>query len=166
MRLLPLITVALLLAFLAPAYAVDAPDNSDQAKHDKEVIEKISHIVHDHMAGAMVSNGHIITDDEAKKLKYPLIPYEERKQVVIVGQLSGLAKLCGLDWKSENYLPLMSALRVQHKDWTDYQFAYAGMLHGLSMELGQRGLDAAKVCTDSTKQKLKQSMIFKDASGK
>ena len=163
MRFLPLIIILWLLAVSPLVHAADA----DKAAQDKqvEVIENISRVVQDHMAGAMIEDGHIITEDEAKKLKYPLIPFEERKQVVIVGEISGLAALCGLDWKMGNYLPLMSALRGKHKGWTDYQYAYASMLHGASMQIAQRGLDAQKICTDGTITKLKKNMIFQQANG-
>lgn len=125
-RILPCFFIMVLLLTLSlNVMAQDIPDSS---------IERFSRLVHDHMAGLVIGDNHLITDAEAKALPYPLLPYELRKDIIVRGHISGFAKLCGLDWEGRNFEPYTDSLRTMKPPLNDYQMAFAIMLHGLSMQ--------------------------------
>ncbi|MDB5492331.1 MAG: hypothetical protein JWO78_2180 [Micavibrio sp.] len=127
-----------------------------QLQLPREAVENVSRSVHDHMAGAMISNDHIITEDEAKKLQYPLLPYDLREELIKLGSLSGMAQWCGLDWKKRNFFPLMAGLRSK-KIYNDYQLAYAGMLHG-HMQSVLLKTQEGKICDDAIKANIDKNL--------
>ena len=124
----------------------------------KEGVEEFSRLVHDNMAGAMIGDGHLITEEEAQGLEYPLLPYELRQDIIIRGHLSGFAKICGLDWAGRSFEPFMDGLRAMTPKPDDYQMAFAGMLHGLSMENAVQSRKD-KPCTDEEKARFETQML-------
>lgn len=145
-------------AFLMAALLLVYPMGATAQQLPEEAVEQFSRLVHDNMAGAMVGNNHIITEAEAKALEYPLFPYEMREQIIIRGHLSGFAKACGLDWAKRSFEPFMMGLRSGDPKPTDYQMAFAGMLHGLSMENAIQSKKDSE-CTAEEKARLDAGML-------
>ena len=133
-----------LLADLSPATAQTLP---------RQEVETVARYVHQHMAGMMVGDGHIVTEEEASRLKYPLVPYQIIEATIIRGTISGMAEACKMDWKDHFYLPYMNAIRRAHRDWNDYQFAYVGALHGASMNSGAKAVSQTP-CSEDLKARL------------
>ena len=132
-----------------------------QAQHvPKENVEQISKFVFDHMAEAQLSDGTIVGTERAATLEYPLLPYEVREMLIIKGTFSGLAEVCGLNWEEKNYIPLMTAIR-NNEEFNDYQIAYAGMLHGASMEGGKQTMQLQTPCTDEVIKAISDNMLQK-----
>lgn len=142
----------LLLSFSMPSLAAEIP---------QEAVEKLSKAVHEGMADAKLPDGTLIGKEQAAKLKYPLIPFQDREGIIITGHFSGFAEKCGLDWKGNNFQPLMTALRYQHKDWSDIQFAYAGMLHGASMQSAVNS-KIGQTCPDEFRKKVSNNLIVSE----
>jgi len=116
-------------------------------------IYRLSREAHNILANAKLSDGSLIGEERAKTLVYPLIPDELIDLVVKRGYLSGFAAGCGLDWEKGFFLPTMSFVHQKHKDYNDFQFAYVGMLHGLSMGEAEKSLEKTP-CDDALKKKL------------
>lgn len=123
----------------------------------KEMVEKLSKLAYDGFLSVKNNEGQtIVKPEDAKKLKHPLISYEEREMAVVRGTMSGLAKWCGLKWEKDFFIPYVASLRVEHKDkWTEHQFAYAEVLHGASMAVAENGKDGEK-CSDTEKKRLSE----------
>jgi hypothetical protein len=132
------------------------PDRAFAADTMRDAVEELSKTVHEHMAGGMVSGDHIITEEEAAALEYPLLPYELRKNTIIVGHLSGFAEWCGLDWKETSFMPLMTSLR-KTKLYNDYQLAFAGMLHGTGKQ-NAIGSKKGQICTPQDKEMIQKQL--------
>ncbi len=123
-----------------------------------EHVESISRMVFDHMAEAQISDGTLIGKERAAKLPYPLLPYEVRELMIVKGTISGMAEACKLDWLELNFKPLMMALRAENQ-YNDYQLAYAGMLHGVSMNGGEVMAKQHTPCSDDMKKSISDNMI-------
>jgi len=130
---------------------------SAESKLPQEMVETWSHLVHDNMAGGMIGDGHIITEEEAAKLEYPLLPYELRERIIIIGHLSGFAKWCGLDWENGSFFPLMVNLR-KAGTYNDYQLAFAGLLHGLAQANAERS-KKDETCPEADRAKYEKKLI-------
>jgi len=63
-----------------------------------------------------------------------------------------------MDWQERSFVPFMKAMREKHKDWNDYQFAYIGVLHGISMGSAERAVTQIKdSCNAKNKASLEES---------
>lgn len=124
----------------------------------QESVERLSKAVYEKMEGTMLPNGELITKEEAASLEYPVIPYDDRERIIIVGHVSGFAKWCGLNWDEENFEPFMKHLRQRYADWSGAQFAYAAMLHGASMKNAERSRKDEE-CTDDFRAKVSKNLI-------
>lgn len=124
-------------------------------KPPKELVEDLSKRAYDGLIAVKNAEGeHIVKPEDAKKLKHPMISYEEREMAVARGYLSGSAHWCGLDWAKDYFKPYMNALQKEHgKKWTPYQYAYAEVLHGLSMSVAEQGKKDEK-CSDTEKKRI------------
>lgn len=78
---------------------------------------------------AKLSNGkHVQPDNEAERSKLP-ISKATADHVISVGELSGVAEWCGLNWQS-HFLSLTAKARQQL--FNDKQVAFIGLLHGVA----------------------------------
>jgi len=92
----------------------------------------------------------------------PIVPKndEDRKTIPIsssvvdhainVGEMSGMAKWCGLDWQP-NYRALTSYARKQKM--TDKQVAFISVLHGASLQIIVSAMKS-KTCEKEDKEKI------------
>ena len=131
-------------AAISPAFADEKPP--------KELVEKLSRAAHDALIQIKNPEGQpIVKPEEAKKLVYPLVSFEEREMAVARGYLSGTAKWCGLSWGKDYFKPYQDSLKKEHgKNWTPYQYAYTEMLHGLSMGIAEKTKGKEK-CSEAEK---------------
>jgi hypothetical protein len=70
--------------------------------------------------------------------------------------LSGVGKVCGVDWQKRNFEPMMSSLRA--RGLNERQVAVAGALHGFGMALAERG---SGQCSNEQRQQIQQALDFK-----
>ncbi len=153
-------TVLSVFAFLLIAvmpFAVGAQEERP-LRFTKEEIDDVALPAHNNLAGAKISNGELIGEERAKTLKYPLLPYDLMEFIIIRGTLAGFAEHCGLDARERFYAPLMQGLRAKQKDFTDYQWAFVGMLHGVSMGSAAQSAKASP-CDDEMKQNLEKAAL-------
>lgn len=119
----------------------------------RAAVEELARAAHDALPNAKIGNGELIGAERAKTLVYPLIPFETIEFVVLRGHIAGFAAHCGLDWQNKYYGPLMSFLRSREKTYTEYQWAYVGLLHGVSMGTAEKTMEG-KPCPPEMKDNL------------
>lgn len=121
----------------------------------KEMVEDLSKMAYDGLLTVKNAEGQtIVKPEDAKKLKHPMISYEEREMAVVRGNMSGLAKWCGLKWQKDFFIPYMTSLRKEYNGkWTEHQFAYAEVLHGVAMAVAEKGKEGEK-CSSAEKKRL------------
>lgn len=105
------------------------------SKPPKELVERVSKLAHEGFLSVKNAEGQtVVKPEDAKKLKYPIIPYDAREMAVARGYLSESAKWCGLNWQKDFFEPYIKALQLEHKKkWTPHQYAYAEVIHGVAM---------------------------------
>ena len=119
------------------------------------------------MRDFMVAHMDMLTCEGATKACAPAGPNEtpsslvsdaDAEAIVKRGVLDGFAEICGLDWTSRSYLPMMQSWRKLGR--ADRQVAVMGGLHGLAQG---RIVDAkpAPVCPDSMKASIDAQLDFK-----
>lgn len=142
--------LALLVAGVLPAQAA-----SSDGKPPKELVEQISKAAHQGFLTVKNAEGQtIVKAEDAKKLKYPIIPFAEREMAVARGYLSESAKWCGLDWQKDYFAPYVKALQVEHKkNWTPHQYAYAEVVHGVAMGAAAQDHKGEK-CSPAEKKRI------------
>lgn len=146
-----LLVFALFLISLPPAHAQDAA----QTAMPREAVEALARQAHDLLPQAKIGAGEgvLIGEAKAKELQYPLVPYGMIEFMITRGHLAGFAAHCGMDWQKQFYSPLMSFLRARETSYTDYQWAYVGILHGVAMGSAEANMKG-KPCPDDMKARL------------
>ncbi|MFA5591826.1 MAG: hypothetical protein WC989_00740 [Micavibrio sp.] len=142
-----------LAAFLAAGLAF--PSHADDGKPPKELVEELSKKAHEGFLSVKNPEGELVVKPaDAKKLKYPIVNYEEREMAVARGYLSGTAHWCGLDWAKDYFKPYMKSLQLEHgKKWTPHQYAYVELLHGVAMAVAENGKKGQK-CGAAEKKRI------------
>ena len=80
----------------------------------------------------------------------------EKARVQKQGELSGMAQVCGLNWRALSFRPMMSYWRRSGK--SEQELALIGMLHGAAQGYFAAG---ASVCTNEMRRKIKTQLPFK-----
>ena len=121
----------------------------------REAVEQLAREAHALLPQAKTGAGEgvAIGEAKAKELQYPLVPYGMIEFIITRGHVAGFASHCGLDWKGQFYSPLMSFLRTRETSYTDYQWAYVGILHGVAMGSAEANMKG-KPCPDDMKARL------------
>lgn len=140
--------VALLVGF-APAQGMA------DSKPPKALVEDLSKAAHEALLSVKNPEGQtLVKAEDAKTLKYPLTPYDEREMAVARGYLSESAKWCGLKWEQDYFQPYQAALRAEHqKKWTPFQYAYSEVLHGVAMGVAAQDHKGEK-CSAAEKKRI------------
>lgn len=136
------------------AQAQEQEQNQDQTT---EAIENLSLSVHQNLDKARLPDGTII-GERANDLEYPLLPYEVRELLITAGSVSGMGEACDMNWQTKNFEPLMISLR-DNNAYSDYEMAYAAMLHGAAMGGGVNVIEKQYECTDEVKEKIRTNFI-------
>lgn len=146
--------LVLLLGFTLLAGNVPARAE-EESKPPKEMVNDLSRAAHDALIKVKNPEGQtVVKAEDAKKLVYPLISYNEREMAVARGHLSAYAKWCGLEWGKDYFTPYMRSLEIEHKkNWTPFQYAYAEVLHGVSMGYATQQLKG-KTCNAAEKARI------------
>lgn len=98
---------------------------------------------------ARLSNGaYVEAETEFERLKLPILK-STANHVISVGELSGIAEWCGLNWQA-HFLSLTTAARRQ--GFTEKQIAFIGLLHGVAQGNVHSAMDN-KDCTAEQKAK-------------
>lgn len=150
------LTLFALVLLIAPGVAFAQEGENFKLTHEQ--IDEIGKFVHGNLAGAKISNGELIGEERAKTLKYPLVPYDLMEFVILRGHIAGFAAHCKLDWQGKFYVPLMKGLRAKQKDYTDYQWAFVGMLHGASMKGAEESMKG-EACEEKMKDNLMKAAL-------
>ena len=103
---------------------------------------------------AVLSDGKTVEPATPEERETVPISSAAAQHVISVGEFSGLADWCGLDWES-HYLGLTAKARAQH--FSEKQVAFIGFLHGTvqgNMSSGMR----KETCTAEDKRKV-QAML-------
>lgn len=126
-----------------------------EGKPPKALVEDLSKAAHEALLTVKNPEGQtLVKAEDAKKLKYPLTPYEEREMAVARGYLSESAKWCGLKWEKDYFEPYQAALRTEHKKkWTPFQYAYSEVLHGVAMGVAAQDHKGEK-CSAAEKKRI------------
>jgi hypothetical protein len=105
---------------------------TSQAYGDDKLVVNLMEVARQNITQAKFQDGSFIpSETEAEKL-YPIIPIEDARRIVAVGQKSGIAAWCGIEWQKSIFSKLMENERSK-KTWTQKQLAYIGLLHGITM---------------------------------
>lgn len=140
-----------LISFTVPAMAQDAA----QTAMPRDAVEALARQAHALLPQAKIGagDGAPIGEAKAKELQYPLIPYGLIEFIITRGHVAGFAAHCGLDWQRQFFSPLMSFLRGRETAFTEYQWAYVGILHGVAMGSAEANMKG-KPCPDDMKANL------------
>ena len=93
----------------------------------------------------------VLPADEAERQRLPVSPAVAR-QVMDVGELSGLAEWCDLDWQG-HYLTLTTSAR--RHGFTEKQLAFIGVTHGALQGFMARAMQQ-RSCEDEQRQRVAQ----------
>ncbi len=131
-----------------------SPSHAEE-KPPKQLVEDLSKRAFDGFLAVKNKDGQtFVKPEDAKKLKHPLTPYDEREMAVARGYLSGYAKWCGLPWEKDFFAPYIASLRAEHKKkWTEFQYAYTEVLHGAAMAVALDSKQGTK-CDAAEKKRI------------
>ncbi len=123
-------------------------------KPPKELVESLSKTAFEGLLKVKNAQGKtIVKAEDAKTLKHPLIPYDEREKAVARGYLSASAKWCGLDWQKDYFDPYIKSLQAEYKKtWTPHQYAYVEVVHGVAMGYATQEKKDEKCSADEKKR--------------
>ena len=146
--------LAVALFFIASPMAVRAQGAPNTAM-PREAVEELARQAHALLPQAKIGAGEgvAIGEEKAKQLHYPLVPYGMIEFMITRGHLAGFAAHCGMDWQKQFFSPLMTFLRSRETSYTDYQWAYVGILHGLAMGSAEANMKG-KLCPDDMRATL------------
>ena len=111
-------------------------ENENFSEKFKADVHRIMALTQLNLKDAQLQDGSKI-GEKADNLPNPLVSYEIARHIYDIAHLSALGEQCILNWKEDNYLPFMAYLR-HHKKMTEYQMAYAGIMHGMIMSMYKR----------------------------
>lgn len=145
--------ILLFIALFFSAIIISAPAMAQDATLPREQVDAIARAAYDSMNEAHGKDGKNFTPEQIKALPFPPVPYDMIEFVIQRGHVAGFAAHCKLDWEKSFYYPLMAFLRDRNKNFSDIQWAYVGMLHGVSMGGAEQAVKD-EVCTDEMKAQL------------
>lgn len=142
-RLFQCVTVLLIVSF----------SNVSHSK-DSDFVTKVMEVARANITSAKLLDGSFVPPETLEEKKYPIIPFEDAKRVVEVGQTSGIAAWCGVEWEKPSFIKLMEKER-QKSTWSDKQLAYIGLVHGVSMGMVESVMKA-KECSEEQAQHIRE----------
>ena len=98
-----------------------------------ERADQILQLVTDNLSMARGSDGQPLPPLTAAERAQPLLDRELVIEVYDIGLDSGIGQLCGLDWNTLNFAPLMQRERARG-DRSDHQLAAIAMIHGIAQQ--------------------------------
>jgi hypothetical protein len=102
---------------------------------------------------AKLSNGQYVQPaSEAERTTLP-VPKAVANRAIDIGEISGLAAWCKLDW-NPNYFAMTKSARSN--GFTDTQVAFVSVLHGASQGLMAKIMSKSGECSSEQQLKIKQ----------
>lgn len=99
---------------------------------------------------ARLSDGSFVQAESEQERKNPPISSKVANQVLDVGEISGYAEWCGLDWRS-HFLTMTSAAR--RSGFKEKQVAFIGVLHGTAQGVVAEAMKS-KACEATDRAKI------------
>lgn len=103
---------------------------------------------------AILSNGNPVQPDNATERSTLPISKATANHVISVGELSGIAEWCGMDWQT-HFLSLTA--RARRHGFSEKQVAFIGLLHGVSQGNVYSALQS-KPCTVEQKSRVSKML--------
>ena len=103
---------------------------------------------------AKLSDGSVVQPENEQERRTLPVSRDVANQVLDVGELSGLAMWCGLDWQS-HYLSMTAATRKN--GFNEKQVAFIGVLHGAAQGIVVKAMELAS-CGASDRIKVMEMM--------
>lgn len=90
----------------------------------------------------------------------PPLTMTEAQRIIARGVLSAVAERCGLDWRRQNFIPMMAYWRTQQKK-SERQLALVALLHGVTQGQAERSLQARPPCTNQQREDIAAKLPFR-----
>lgn len=120
---------------VAPPPAATAPATSaGLAMFDPMTVARFVESLRDNIRLATYADGTPLARETPAERKLPILPPDIAKRVLDRGALSGMTEVCGGDWRTMSFDPLMDGLRT--RGLTPKQLAFAAALHDSSKQIG------------------------------
>lgn len=124
------------MALVVMLFVVVKPVTASEA--DK-MVTMVMKIARDNITNAVLLDGTNVPEETEEEKAQELVPYDEAAFIVMIGQQSGVAAWCSVEWEKRSYRALMKFERSKEK-WSDKQMAYIGLMHGISMGMSERAM--------------------------
>ena len=90
----------------------------------------------------------------------PPLTVTEAQRIIARGVVSAIAERCGLDWRRQNFLPMMAYWRTGQKK-SERQMALVALLHGITQGQAEQSLQAQPPCTDQQRSEIAARLPFR-----
>lgn len=136
----------LLVLIAAPSWSGVLPDSAREQLL-KESLSKF-------WGRAVLSNGSLVQPDSEQERRTLPISVTVANQVFDVGEVSGYAEWCGLDWRA-HFLTMTAAARKS--GFKEKQVAFIGVIHGVAQGIVAEALKS-KTCGTQERSKVMEMM--------
>ncbi len=89
----------------------------------------------------------------------PPLTIAEARLIISRAALSAVGEHCGLDWRQQNFLPMMAYWRARHKK-TERQLALVAILHGIMQGQVQQWFATKPACTERDRRDVAARLPF------
>ncbi len=122
-----------------------------------EQVARVRMLALDNIARVPCGGNAPCTPASAEEKAAPPLTLAETRRVMARGMISEAAEQCGLDWRTANFLPMMTYWRhVIKKD--ERQLALIGLIHGIAQGLARS--DTSVICTAQMRASVARRLPF------
>ena len=89
----------------------------------------------------------------------PPVTVAEAQQIMARGVLSAIAERCEVDWRRQNFLPMMAYWRTNQKK-SERQMALVALVHGITQGKAEQSLQAQPPCTPQQRADITAKLPF------
>ncbi len=130
-----------------------------QAMPSEEAIRRMLVSALDNIQRAQCGNQLCTPATSAEKANPPLTVAEAR-QVISRAALSAVGEHCRLDWRQQNFLPMMDYWRVRQKK-SERQLALVALLHGFMQAEMQKTFASKPPCNERDRRDVAARLPFR-----
>ena len=123
--------------------------------NSNDLVVSVMKMARENITNAKLSDGSFVPPETLEEKQKPIISFEDAKRVVRIGQQSGIAAWCSVEWEESSFRAFMQSERKK-SIWTDKQLAYIGLVHGITMGLVERTMEENKHCSTKQAQHIRQ----------
>jgi len=127
---------------------------------DAQREEFLSHVLKQFWGRAKLPNGQFVQPGSEAERNTSPVSKVIANRAIDIGEVSGLAEWCQLDWK-KNYLSLTKSARSN--GLTDVQVAFVSVIHGASQGFMAETMSKSGACSDDQKVKIQQLLNQSEA---